>query len=52
MVKESLDGIFSQLRKKLKLAQRPRENVVRDMDEGKVGQICGGKQVTQKNSHV
>jgi hypothetical protein len=35
---ESLDGIFAQQREQLKLAEKPRKNVVSDLKKGKGGE--------------
>lgn len=35
---ESLEGVFAQQKKELKLTQRPRKNVVKDMEQGKIGE--------------
>jgi hypothetical protein len=39
---ESLDGVFAQQREELQMTQRPRKNVVQDMNEGKEGKNGNG----------
>ncbi|CZR52059.1 probable sterol glucosyltransferase [Phialocephala subalpina] len=46
---ESLDGVFSQQRGELATAQRPRKNVVKDLQHGNGDDVEADKQVVQKN---
>jgi hypothetical protein len=41
---ESLDEVFSQQRKEMQLAERPRKNVVKDIEQGRVGEAENDKE--------
>lgn len=51
---ESLDGVFAQQREELNLAQRPRKNVVNDIEQGNVNDkgVHDGGQVVQGDQRV